>query len=361
MVGFCPSAPGRACLHRLGRGRPLVGPDVGAWGIRLGGLLRPRTGLARVGGASEGTQHPVTRQVAEAIVRSRHEERARRAQARPATAITGAKEATVPGGRGLGAADPKSTALVVEQAAPARDHDPWQARLEQALAGRHCQVSQATREAAPGWVAYVEHPRGAPHSPDVFPGPQALGQAVCGPMAPTPRAAAQAAREAHERFEHGHGHRPGAGDLPAQPGAGPPPPALTSPEPLAQDAPGARQECERLSAQRAPGAQRRRRLGQASHVGAVERGVRRNGRRSAADIRAPIATLRPGALPAGRRQPCLARREPAERVVPHMQATIAGVSGSGHQPGRPTGPAPACILRPTRPSHALVRAAPDGA
>jgi hypothetical protein len=59
----------------------------------------------------------------------------------------------------------------------------------------------------------------------------------------------------------------------------------------------------------------------------VERGVRRNGQRIAADIQAQIGTMRYVAQPEGLSQACLERMEKAERGVPKRQATIAFVSG----------------------------------
>jgi hypothetical protein len=262
------------------------------------------------------------------MVTYRHEESARLAKDMPAQDITLAKDATLTGGLCLGAAEPKSHDIVVEHAAPARDPATWQALLEQALSGLNGQVRPSTSAAAPGVLAYVEHHRGAHPSPAFFPVPHAWVKAVCGPMAPTQRAAAPAASAAHERRAPVPGQRQGAGDVPAKQGAGHAPQATTSQEQRAQDAPGARQECARISAQRAPVAQRSRRIGQADPCVDVERGVRRNGRRMAAAIRAPLDTMRTVALHEGLSQPCLDRLEQAARVVPQMPATIACVSGS---------------------------------
>lgn len=88
VVAFCHSAPGLAFLHRVVLGIPLVCTAVGAWGIRLGGLLVQLTGLDRFGAASYGAQHQGNRQVEAAIVAYRREESARLAKTMPATAIT---------------------------------------------------------------------------------------------------------------------------------------------------------------------------------------------------------------------------------------------------------------------------------
>ena len=46
---------------------------------------------------------------------------------------------------------------VLEPAAQARDHDPWQELMAQALTGLNCQVIQSTSDEAPGLLAYMEH------------------------------------------------------------------------------------------------------------------------------------------------------------------------------------------------------------
>jgi hypothetical protein len=238
-----------------------------------------------------------------------------------------AKDETLTGGLCLGAAAPKSNAIVLEQAAQGRAHDTWHTLRAKALAGLNCQVIPSTSDDAPGLLAYVEHHLGAHHSPDVFPVPPALVKAVCGPMATTQRAAAKAASKAQERLAQEHEHLLGTDDAPAQRGAGRPPQAAASLEQLAQDAPAASEECERISAQRAQVAQRLRHLGQAYHLVDVERGVRRNGRLMAADSQGQMDTRRSVAQPEGLSQTCLERIDTAEWVVPNMQATIEFGSG----------------------------------
>jgi uncharacterized protein DUF6399 len=327
VVAFFHSAPGLAFLHRLVLGVPLVCTEVGACGIRLVCLLVQLTGLDRFVAASYGAQHQVNRQVEEAIMAYRREESARLAKAMPTKAITLAKDETFTGGLCLVAIEPKSNYIVLEQEAHAREQDTWQALMEQALADLHCQVMQSTSDEAPGLLAYVEHHLGAHHSPDLFHGQHELVKAVSGPMATKQRAAAKAATEAQERLEQGQGQLQGAGAAPEKRGPGRPPKATASLEQRAQDAQAARQEFERISAQRAQVAQRIRGIGHAYHFVDVERGVRRNGQRIAADIQAQIDTIRTVAQPEGLSQACLDRIDKAERVVPKMQATIECVSG----------------------------------
>jgi hypothetical protein len=97
--------------------------------------------------------------------------------------------------------DPESNDIVLEHTAPARDQDTWHALMAPALAGRHCQVIQATSDAAPGLLAYVAPHLGAHHSPALFHGPPELRKAVAVPMAAKQRAAEKAMLTADERLQ----------------------------------------------------------------------------------------------------------------------------------------------------------------
>ena len=225
------------------------------------------------------------------------------------------------------AIEPKSNYIVLEQTAQGRDQDTWNALMEKALSGLNCQVMQSTSDEAPGLLAYVKHHLGAHHSPDLFHVQHELVKAVCGPMATKQRAASKTAREAQERREQGQEQLPRTGDAPEKRGPGRPPQGAASLEQLEQDAQAARLEFERLSAQREQVAQSIRTIGQAYHFVDGERGVRRNGRLIAADIRQQLDTIRSVAQHEGLSQACLERIDKAERVVPKMQATIECVSG----------------------------------
>src|SRR5215475_1752931 len=245
----------------------------------------------------------------------------------PPKAITLAKDETFTGGLCLVAIEPKSNDILLEQAAPGRDQDTWHALMEQALAGLNCQVIQSTSDEAPGLLAYVAHHLGAHHSPDLFHVQHELVKAVSGPLAMKQRAAAKAATEAQKRLEQVQGQPQSAGDTPAKRKPGRPRQATASLEQLERDAEVARQEPQRLSAQREQVAQSIRAIGHAYHFVDLQRGVRRNGKLIAADIQAQIDTVRTVAQHEGLSQTCLDRIEKAERVLPQMQATIESVSG----------------------------------
>jgi DNA-binding XRE family transcriptional regulator len=327
VVAFFQSPPGLAFLHRLVLALHVVCVEVGACGMRLVCLFFKITGLNRFVGASYGTQQQVNRHVEEAIVLSRHQERARLAHEMPANDITVTQDETCTGGLCLGGMEPVSHSIVLEQAAFARDQDPWNAFMEQALAGLNCHVIQSTSDEAPGLLASGEHHLGAHHSPDVFHVQHALSKAVSAPMAAKQRAAAQVVVQAEATLHHVQERLHTTTGEPAKRGPGRPAKAAANLAQVEQDVEAARQEHHRLAGQRAQVTQSIRALGHAYHCVDLERGVRRNGTLIAGDIQAQSDTIRTLAQQAGLSQACFDRIEKAERVVPTMQATIEFVSG----------------------------------
>jgi hypothetical protein len=327
VVSFFHSVAGLAFLHRLVLALHLVYTEVGACGIRLVCLFLRITSLDRFVGASYGTQQQVNRHVEEAIVAYRQAEHARLAHEMPPKAITMTQDETYTGGLCLVGIEPVSNYILLEQTAQARDQDTWQALMEQALAGLHCQVIQATSDEAPGLLAYVEHHLGAHHSPDLFHVQHELSKAVSAPMAVKQRAAHKAVAKAEEALKRMHEHLVTANEAPPKRGPGRPPKGAASVEQGEQDVDAARQAHQRLTAQREQVTQSIRALGQAYHFVDLERGVRRNGKLIAGDIQQHIDTIRTVAQQEGLSQACFDRIEKAERVVPKMQATIEFVSG----------------------------------
>jgi hypothetical protein len=327
VVAFFHSVAGLAFLHRLVIALHVVCVEIGACGIRLVCLILELTGLNRFVGASYGTQQQVNRGVEEAIVAYRREESARLAHAMPPKDITLAQDETFTGGLCLVGIEPVSNYIVLEQAAQTRDHDSWQAHMEQALAGLNCRVIQSTSDEAPGLLAYVAQHLGAHHSPDLFHVQHELSKAVAAPLAVKQRAAAQAVVQAEETLKQGHAYLANGNSTPP----GRPPKAAACLEQVAQEVATARQESQRLSGQRETIAQSIRAIGHAYHFVDLERGVRRNGKLITKDIQHHIDTIRTIAQQEGLSETCLKRIEKAERVVPKMQATIEFVSGYVHQ------------------------------
>jgi len=107
---------------------------------------------------------------------------------------------------------------------------------------------------------------------------------------------------------------------------------------------------ERLAQQREPVAHSLRAIGHDDHGGALERGVRRNGQRLAADSQGHIEPVRAMAQHAGLSQSGVERIAQAERVGPHMPATIALVSGYVGQQVDPLDvtPAASCAMHAKR-------------
>ena len=323
VVAFFQSVPGLAFLHRLVIALHVVCVEIGACGMRLVCLLLKLTGLNRFVGASNGTQQQVNRHVEEAMVAYRQEESTRLAHEMPPKEMTMTLDETLTGGLCLVGMDPESNDIVLEHTAPARDQDTWDALMAPALAGLNCKVIQATSDEAPGLLAYVAHHLGAHHSPDLFHVQHELSKAVAAPMATKQRAAAKA-EETRKRV---HEHLLNANEEPQQPGPGRPPKGAASLAQVEQEVDAARQEHQRLTAQREQVTQSIRAIGHAYHVVDLERGIRRNGKLIAGDLQQHIDTIRTIAQHEGLSERCMERIEKAERVVPKMQATIAFVSG----------------------------------
>ena len=323
VVAFFQSVPGLAFLHRLVIALHVVCVEIGACGMRLVCLLLKLTGLNRFVGASYGTQQQVNRHVEEAMVAYRQEESTRLAHEMPPKEMTMTLDETFTGGLCLVGMDPESNDIVLEHTAPARDQDTWDALMAPALAGLNCKVIQAASDEAPGLLAYVAHHLGAHHSPDLFHVQQELSKAVSAPMATKQRAAAKA-EETRKRV---HEHLLNANEEPQQPGPGRPPKGAASLAQVEQEVDAARQEHQRLTAQREPVTQSIRAIGHAYHVVDLERGIRRNGKLLAGDLQQHIDTIRTIAQHEGLSERCMERIEKAERVVPKMQATIEFVSG----------------------------------
>jgi hypothetical protein len=228
-------------------------------------LFLQSTGLNRFVGASYGAQPQVHRHVEEAIGLYRQQESARLAQAMPAQDLPCPQDETWTGGLSLVGMEPVSHSILLEHAACARDHDPWQACMEQALVGRNCRSIQATRDEAPGLLASVAHHLGAQHSPDLFHVQQALRKAVAAPMAAKVRAAAQVVVRAAAALHHVQEPLPPTASEPDKPGPGRRPKAAAHLAKGEQDGAAARQAHHRLAGQRAQVAQSLRALGQAEH------------------------------------------------------------------------------------------------
>jgi hypothetical protein len=327
VVAFFQSPPGLAFLHRLVLGLHLVFTEVGACGIRLVCLLLKLSGLDRFVSASYGSQQQVNLKLEVAMVAYRREESARLGKKMPAKDITVAQDETFTGGLCLVAADPESNYIFLEQAAESRDQDRWNALMEQALGGLNCRVIQSTSDEAPGILAYVEHYLEAHHSPDLFHVQHELVKAVSGPLATKQRAANKTATEAQERLEGVQERLQATADEPQPQGLARSPKDPLRLEQAEHDVQAARQELERISAQREQVAQSIRAIGQAYHFVDLERGVRRNGQLIATDIDEQIDTVRRVAQHEGLSQSGLDRIDKAQRVVPKMQATIEFVSG----------------------------------
>ena len=323
---FFQSGPGLAFLHRLVLALHLVCVEVGACGIRLVCLLLDLTGLNRFVAASYGAQQRVNVQVEQAIVDYQQTETAHLAKDMPRKAITVTQDETFTGGLCLVASEPVSNFIILEQLAQARDQTTWNDLMAPALAQLNCEIIQSTSDEAPGILAYVEHQLGAHHSPDLFHVQQELSKAVSAPLAKKERAADKSLGDAKAQLEQAQARLENTSKQPQKRSPGRPPKAPMSLEQAQQHLDVASREHERLAQQRQQVKQSIETIGQAYHFVDLERGVRRNGRLIAADLRTQIETIRTVAQQEHLSQSCLDRIDKAERVVPKMQATIEFVS-----------------------------------
>ena len=327
VVEFFESVPGLAFLHRLTLALHVVFVEVGACGIRLVCLFLQMTGLNRFVGASYGTQQRINLRGEEAIVAYRREETVQLARDMAPQDITATQDETFTGGLCLVAIEPVSNSILLEEPAEARDHDAWNTRMEHALAPLKCHIIQSTSDEAPGLLAYVAQHLGAHHSTALFHGQHELSQAVAVPMAAKQRAAEKAVSTAEETLQQAQEHVQRDHAEPQRRGPGRPPQAPPCLEQVQQEVEAARQEHQRLDGLREQVTQSLRAIGHTYHFVELERGVRRNGKLIAGDIRAHIDTIRTIAQQEHLSETCLGRLEKAERVVPKMQATIEFVSG----------------------------------
>jgi hypothetical protein len=245
----------------------------------------------------------------------------------PAKDMTLTQDETWTGGLCLVGMDPVSNYILVEQAAMARDQDTWHTLMEQALVGLNCTVIQSTSDEAPGLLAYVEHPLGVRHSPDLFHEQHGLSRAVSAPLATKQRAAAKATTKAEEMRTRMQEQLHDNNNEPVKRGPGRPSKVAASLERAVWAVEAACQEHRRLAGQRETVTQSIRTIGHAYHFVDLERGVRRNGKLIAGDIQRHIDTIRTIAQQEHLSETCMDRIEKAARVVPKMQAIIEFVSG----------------------------------
>lgn len=243
----------------------------------------------------------------------------------PRKAITVTQDDTFTGGLCRIASEPVSNFISLEPLAQSRDQDAGNDLMAPVLAQLNGDVMQSTREEAPGILAYEPH-LGAHHSPDWFHVQQELSKAVSAPLATQERAAEKALSEAQEHLIQAQARLDNTGAQCEKRGPGRPPKAPMCLDQVQQRLELASREHDRLTQQRHQVKQSIAAVAQADHVVDLERGVRRNGRLIAADIRTQIETMRTVAQQEPLSQSSLDRMDKAERVVPKRQATIEFVS-----------------------------------
>jgi hypothetical protein len=175
------------------------------------------------------------------MVAYKREETIRLAQEMPPKESTATQDETFTGGLCLVAIEPVRNSILLEHTAEARDHDPWNALMADALALLKCKVLQSTSDEAPGRLAYVAQHLGAHHSPDLFHVQHELSKAVAAPMAAKQRAAKKAVATAAEQLSRVQEHTQRVDAQPERRGPGHPPKAAPSLERGQQEVEATRQ------------------------------------------------------------------------------------------------------------------------
>ena len=164
------------------------------------------------------------------------------------------QEETLTGGLGLGAIEPVSNSILLEQPAAARDHATWHALMVDALAWRKGTVIQSTSDEAPCSLANVDEHLRAHHAPDLCHVQHELRKARAVPMAAKQRAAHQAVAQAEETLQRVPAPLDNADGASDKRGPGRPPKAPPCLEQGGQDVAAARREpsASRSSVSRCP-------------------------------------------------------------------------------------------------------------
>jgi len=200
-VAFFESPAGLVVLHRWLVAAHGVITLLGRGGIRLVCVGLEVTGLTRLVAASYGAQQQVGTVLETATVRVGQQEKTRLAKAMPSRTSTTCQDETFHPEPCLGALEPVSNVILLEQDAPTRTAAAWHAAMAEALKELPVEVIQSTREEAPAIRCHVAQTLGAHHSPDLFHVQQEVVKGTAGAVAAKTRQAEQALTTATRALE----------------------------------------------------------------------------------------------------------------------------------------------------------------
>jgi hypothetical protein len=165
---FCESTPGLEFLHRLLVALHLVFVEANDSGLRSIGWFLELSGLDEFLPASYGAQQNFAAQLETLLAEFSEQEEQRLAAQMPPRQITVCEDETFHPQICLVAIEPVSNFLLLEQYAPKRDAETWNACLDERLASWSVTVCQVTSDQASALISHTEQHLGAHHSPDLF-------------------------------------------------------------------------------------------------------------------------------------------------------------------------------------------------
>lgn len=165
---FCESIPGLEFLHRLLVALHLVFAEANDCGLRSIGWFLELSGLDEFLPASYGAQQDFAARLETALAEFGEQEEQRLAAQMPPRQITVCEDETFHPQICLVAIEPVSDFLLLEQYAPRRDAETWNACLDERLADWPVTVCQVTSDQASALIAHTQQHLGAHHSPDLF-------------------------------------------------------------------------------------------------------------------------------------------------------------------------------------------------
>lgn len=165
---FCECPAGLEFLHRLLVALHLVFAEANDCGLRSIGWFLELSGLDEFLPASYGAQQTFAARLETLLAEFGEQQEQQLAAQMPPRQITVCEDETFHPQICLVAIEPVSNFLLLEQYAPKRDAETWNACLDQRLATWSVTVCQVTSDQAKALIAHTEQHLGAHHSPDLF-------------------------------------------------------------------------------------------------------------------------------------------------------------------------------------------------
>jgi hypothetical protein len=167
-IKFFESPEGLAFLHRVVTAAHLVMNQVSSSGVRLVCQFLELSGLSAFVASSYGSQHKISAEMEESLVKYGQEQRQALGSEMSAKAISACLDETFHPEVCLVAIEPASNFILLESYVEKRDAESWDQHLSQALEQLPVQIIQATSDAGSALLRYAREFLGVHHSPDLF-------------------------------------------------------------------------------------------------------------------------------------------------------------------------------------------------